>query len=207
MLAEALLNATAQAILVVDVCGHVSYTNAAAERLLEREDGLRTQRGLLAASTPAESAMLLQLIKAAAKVEGARGGSISVARPSGEAAWAVLVVPGAELLTTASLAAKALLFIDAPACDARSTQEELCRTHGLTRTEAAWATFLARESATVREAADHFGVTVNTAKTHLKRIFDKTNTRRQSDLVRLILGQQSDLVRLILGRQSGRTNA
>jgi len=35
--------------------------------------------------------------------------------------------------------------------------------------------------------AEGAGITLNTAKTHLKQIFAKTGSRRQSDLIRLIL--------------------
>ena len=37
-----------------------------------------------------------------------------------------------------------------------------------------------------QETADRLGVSVNTVKTHLQKIFAKTNTARQADLVRLI---------------------
>ena len=36
-------------------------------------------------------------------------------------------------------------------------------------------------------AAEQISLSVNTARTHLKRIFEKTRTHRQAELVRLIL--------------------
>jgi DNA-binding CsgD family transcriptional regulator len=39
----------------------------------------------------------------------------------------------------------------------------------------------------VEEAADQLGVSVNTAKTHLKRVFAKTGVTRQAELVYLLL--------------------
>jgi DNA-binding CsgD family transcriptional regulator len=40
----------------------------------------------------------------------------------------------------------------------------------------------------LKSAADHLKMSEQTARTHLKSIFQKTGTNRQTDLVRLILG-------------------
>jgi len=37
-----------------------------------------------------------------------------------------------------------------------------------------------------QETADHLGISVNTVKTHLQKIFAKTNTGRQADLIHLV---------------------
>jgi DNA-binding CsgD family transcriptional regulator len=58
--------------------------------------------------------------------------------------------------------------------------------YGLTPAEASVAVLLA-QGQHLDEAAEVLKITVNTARTHLKRIFDKTNTERQTDLVRLLL--------------------
>ena len=42
------------------------------------------------------------------------------------------------------------------------------------------------DSRSPQETADRLGVSVNTVKTHLQKIFAKTNTARQADLVRLV---------------------
>ena len=55
----------------------------------------------------------------------------------------------------------------------------------LTDTEAKFASALASGSS-LTEAADIQGVRISTARTHLARIFQKTNTRQQSQLVSLL---------------------
>ena len=40
---------------------------------------------------------------------------------------------------------------------------------------------------TISEAAEALGISIPTAKTHLARLFDKTGTSRQTDLVRLAM--------------------
>ena len=59
--------------------------------------------------------------------------------------------------------------------------------YGLTSAEAVVAQLLVQHAGSVRDIADRLGVSVNTAKTHLKRIFDKTGVRRQSALIKLLL--------------------
>ena len=64
--------------------------------------------------------------------------------------------------------------------------EQLARLFGLTRAESAVALALARGK-TLDEYAAEAGVLISTVRTHLRAIFDKTYTRRQADLVRLLL--------------------
>ena len=40
---------------------------------------------------------------------------------------------------------------------------------------------------TISEVADELEITLNTARTHLKQVFEKTGTKRQAELVRLLL--------------------
>jgi DNA-binding CsgD family transcriptional regulator len=60
------------------------------------------------------------------------------------------------------------------------------RLYELTPTEAALAIDLA-SGRTLAQAAKAREVSVNTVRTHLRAVFQKTGTRRQSELVRLLL--------------------
>jgi DNA-binding CsgD family transcriptional regulator len=44
------------------------------------------------------------------------------------------------------------------------------------------------EAGSVAEAAERLRISQTTVKTHLSRIFDKTGTARQADLVKLLAG-------------------
>lgn len=60
------------------------------------------------------------------------------------------------------------------------------RTYGLTPAETRLVEqLLAGDS--VADAAEQLGVTVGTARTRLKRVFQKTDTHSQADLMRLVL--------------------
>jgi DNA-binding CsgD family transcriptional regulator len=58
--------------------------------------------------------------------------------------------------------------------------------YGLTPAEARVANLLL-EGLEVREAAERLGITLETARFHLKRVLAKTGTRRQTELLRLML--------------------
>ncbi|MEQ1731447.1 MAG: helix-turn-helix transcriptional regulator, partial [Vicinamibacterales bacterium] len=57
--------------------------------------------------------------------------------------------------------------------------------YGLTRRESDVASALARRLS-LRDAARELGITYETARSHLRRVFEKTGARRQTDLVRLL---------------------
>jgi DNA-binding CsgD family transcriptional regulator len=61
---------------------------------------------------------------------------------------------------------------------------------GLTRAEAAVAAEIL-EADGLQAVADRLGVSLATVRTHLAHVFDKTGTRRQAELVRLLLRSAS----------------
>jgi DNA-binding CsgD family transcriptional regulator len=81
------------------------------------------------------------------------------------------------------------VFLRDPEQSVRTVGAELASGFGLTPREASLADLLAR-NLSLAEAADALGITLGNARIHLKRIFAKTNTRRQAELVSLILRLQ-----------------
>jgi DNA-binding CsgD family transcriptional regulator len=57
--------------------------------------------------------------------------------------------------------------------------------HGMTEAEARLTCGLLNGTR-VEDYAEHAGISMNTARTHLKAIFAKTETTRQAELVRLL---------------------
>jgi DNA-binding CsgD family transcriptional regulator len=62
----------------------------------------------------------------------------------------------------------------------------LRRLYGLTSGEAEVAQRLAR-GVSVKQVSDELSVSYQTVRTHLQHAFDKTDTHRQAELVRLVL--------------------
>lgn len=66
------------------------------------------------------------------------------------------------------------------------TAEDLRQNHGLTPAEARLAHALLLGE-TLEQAAEKNGITLSSARTYLKRIFSKTNTNRQAELIRKLI--------------------
>ena len=67
-----------------------------------------------------------------------------------------------------------------------SATEVLETIYSLTHSEAELVRLLS-QGMSLEEAAEARGVSIHTARSHLKHVFAKTDTRRQGELVRLVL--------------------
>jgi DNA-binding CsgD family transcriptional regulator len=166
-------------------------TNRAASQILAREDGFRIDRRGPRAEDARENAVLHELVAGAVAI-GAREGSgpanvLSISRPSGKRAYPVMVAPLLEPRAGGTdRDAVAVLFIaDSDAGDISMT-EVLQGLYSLTQAEAELVGLLA-QGLSLEEAAQRRGVTMNTVRSQLKQVFTKTDTRRQGQLVRVVL--------------------
>ncbi|MGK9164674.1 helix-turn-helix transcriptional regulator [Inquilinus limosus] len=179
-------------VILTDPTGRVSFSNRVAEALLRAGTALRIdQRGLLCATQPGETAKLRQLIASASMILDdpglAPGGGLTLSDTTGGDQLAVLVSPVSRNRPLLSLAQpKAAVFIAAPTPANQLSQPELRRLYGLTATEARIAGELAA-GLSLKEIATRLDVSYETIRNHLKKIFIKTRTNRQSELVRLLL--------------------
>jgi DNA-binding CsgD family transcriptional regulator len=114
-------------------------------------------------------------------------GSVSLERPSGDRPLSVVVT---SLRTESHYFDKdrpaALIFVGDPETHPEFDENRLSKLYGLTRAEARLAALLAQDLS-LADAADELSVSQHTVRTHVKRIFSKTTTERQSGLIRLLL--------------------
>jgi DNA-binding CsgD family transcriptional regulator len=182
------LHALRTGVVLVDKKSRVTFVNRCAEAIIATADGLTIARGVLIASRRADQAVLGHLIAQCASGSGAcrAGGDVDVCRPSGLQPYAVLVSPlGRSSMRSAGTDPAAAVFITDPETKGPPSAAALRRRHQLTPAEAAIAAYIVRGSG-VPAAAAALGISANTARTHLKRIFAKTGTHRQAELVRLL---------------------
>jgi uncharacterized protein YhfF/DNA-binding CsgD family transcriptional regulator len=207
--AEAILAQVHTAVLTVGPGLRVGLTNPSADVLLRRGDGLRLRHGHLEACSPGDERALMAAVTGACGASGSRprsegparavGVLISVGRGEDRPPYRVSVLPlrPDHPARAPAPGAQAILFVDDPERDAAPSQAALyVRAFELTPAEARLAVHLAA-GASLTEAADAFGVTRNTVRAQLRAIFDKTDTHRQLDLVRLLQGSGSLRVRLV----------
>ncbi len=98
----------------------------------------------------------------------------------------MLLLPVANRPATGQLTPVLQAYVHIERQPAADGVEGLIEMFGLTRSEARLALALG-EGQTLSEAATRMGVTLQTARTYSKRIFQKTGTRRQAELVRTLL--------------------
>jgi DNA-binding CsgD family transcriptional regulator/PAS domain-containing protein len=169
-------------ILLLDQRGFVVHLNRAAERIIQAEDGLYWKRGELVGARDADTHRLRRTL-----CDGS-GKLCALSRPSSRRPLVTRAISinssGAERLQEIG-PTRTLLFVRNPDKAGLSNFDLVAATLGLTRREARLAALLA-QGRSVAEAADEIGITIGNARTHLKRIFSKTDTHRQAELVRVL---------------------
>ncbi|WP_169333724.1 helix-turn-helix transcriptional regulator [Nocardia higoensis] len=173
-------------VLVVTAGGVIGYRNPAASAVLAARDGLAIgRRGHLESTDSVAAANLRALIAAATRTTGPRaGGRYLMPRPGGRTPYALLVLPLESACAPEDERAAVVVVVD-PERETRGGGETLRQLYGLTGAEARVAAAALR-GAGLRAIAEDLAVSVNTARTHLQHVFDKSGTHRQAELVRLL---------------------
>ena len=184
------------AILLVDADARVVHANAAGAAMLSKGFALRTVSGRLAAADRHASPALLGAITAAKGGDmalGSRGIAVMLTDRDGERYVAhVLPLTSAERRGVQSRRAVAALVVQKAALEPGALPRTLAQTFNLTPTELRVLVAIV-ETGGVPETAGALGIGQATVKTHLHRLFGKTDTRRQADLVKLVAGFASPL--------------
>ena len=177
---------------VAVVAGRASVIslNSAAECIFRGEDGLYLRSGRVGATSTSAERELTAAIHNALICERScvrRGWSLTCVRPSGKRPYVVHVLPfhhrDADEPDRRPIA---LVLIIDPEDEPEPATALLRRLFHLTRAEADVA-LRVMHGADLREIADQLSVSLPTVRTHLQHVFDKTNTHRQAELVRLLL--------------------
>ena len=184
---SALLAHTSLGVVFLDRRGAIASANGTARRMLRDDNGIYEWRGALRASAPGDDARLRALVSRALPRLGhvAAGGYMAARRPVG-LPLVVHVHPvmprradfGAERLA-------ALVLIRDPDAG-RLDPEVVGGALGLTAAESRVAVLLGK-GRSVREIARELDRSEHTVRWTLKNVLSKTNSARQSDLVRLLM--------------------
>lgn len=178
-------------VLLLDAKGRVVLANRSAREILASKDGLSLQKDGIHAGRPAETTALRQLVSEAFQTGSRKGmgsgGVLSISRPSMRRPYSLFVTPlRAEQSAFGEPTAVAAVFVSDPERKPETNPEVLKRLYGFTPAEARVAAKLL-QGESVEEAADDLHVSVNTARTHVKSMFGKTDTHRHRELIRILL--------------------
>ncbi len=180
---RALLDAVCTPILLTDNACHLLHANRRAEDLLRAGDVLRAPHGRLAAANePATDALRVSVRQVNSSGHGVR---LNLPAARGNHADIVIVPVAPDHGWAEGSETCVAVFVTAGEGGVDLDPALLTALYRLTPTEAAVAATLSHGDG-LPSAAKALGMQVSTARTHLHRIFDKTGTQRQSQLVWLL---------------------
>lgn len=184
------LDAFGHAVFGLNCKGGVVASNSSAEKLVRKGDGLRLREGRLVADDAQEDSQLQRMVDSATrstegKVQGGAPRSMLLTRQlSLPLSLVILPFLSSPLPEYGQL--EALAVVSAPE-ERHSSRADLLRNlYRLTPTEARMADLIA-QGKEIKDAASIMGTTLETARFHVKRVLAKTGTRRQAELVKLVL--------------------
>jgi len=177
-------------VIIVDVAGKVLGVNQVAERLVSSDTGVRLNHGHIHCERSQDDALLKNAIQGAARAMSSdlnSAADLVISRREARPLTAHIIplsAPSKWGRLAPSRAAAAIFLIDSDV-ETRYRVDVFVAAYGLTPTEGR----LLREVSNCRgllEAARKLKVTEATARTHLQRIFSKTDTHNQAELVSLL---------------------
>ena len=189
---QSVLDSAPRAILVLGQRGQVTYQNDEARKILKKRDGLQLTDGVIQISSDSESRQFFDVLKTARysddQSQAQQRMSLSVTRNGDFPPFQLMVYMQQFDRAQAALEdeeALAIVMIYDPTAINDFKGELLQTFYEMTRAEA----FLTRSlfhGQSLPEAADSIGVSINTARTHLKSVFKKVGVNSQATLLREI---------------------
>jgi DNA-binding CsgD family transcriptional regulator len=179
------------AVILLDEGGRTVFVNRSARAMQSKRDGIWLSADGIGLSRKQDDDKLQCIIGRTLAPHPSptmsSGSSMRASRPSGRRAYGIFVAPMSRQIAALSLfrPAVCVVIIDPdiqPALPVRRLQVIF----GLTEAEARLASLLSA-GRDLRSVATELQVTYGTASTRLAQIFQKTRTRRQGALIRLLL--------------------
>jgi DNA-binding CsgD family transcriptional regulator len=186
-----LVDALEEGVLLVTARAVIVHRNRVAEALLRAGDLLRDAMGAVGCHMPGDTGRLRRAIGDAAAGAACAGGQLlAVHRPAGGHPLTVRVVAvrGGGGVPAPGQPAAALLVSD-PDRLAPAPAGHLRELYGLTPAEARVAAAVL-DLEPLDDIAGRLAVSVNCIRIHLQHVFEKTDTHRQAELVRLLMAHR-----------------
>ncbi|MFD1296999.1 helix-turn-helix transcriptional regulator [Lysobacter gummosus] len=176
-------------IVLLRANGDLVMANRSAVTLCSEQNGLTLSSRGLSSSNRREQTQLQFLTRNAACTDGddmRRGGSLRIRRPHKRDLVLHIAPVTSESMDRWGFAAAILVVIVDCERDLSATRRHLQTLFELTPAETK-VTILTSEGHGLQHVANALGVTLSTVRIHLQHVFEKTNTHRQAELVRLLL--------------------
>jgi len=182
------LDALAGALFFLDAGSRIVHANAAGRELIDKGEVLRLVDGRLVARDVDAERQLRQTLAASPDAAFEDTGCALALRSSAGDHYVARRLPlAAAHRAVVWDTAVAALFIHRAKLEAPFPAQVIGQIYGLTPAELRVLLSIV-DLGGISEVASALGIAVTTVKTHLRRIFEKTETRRQADLIRLVAG-------------------
>jgi DNA-binding CsgD family transcriptional regulator len=186
---SAVLDQLAAAIFLVDSQGRIVYSNASGHRLLSAAVVVRNRGARLTAIDRAADRRLRELFAATCVSEHItpnRGAAVPLPASRNQDPRVAYVHPLTigHPFKGCTDGALASVVVGKPTADLTLAFQAIAKTYDLTPAEVRVLAAIVNIGR-VRQVARALGICETTAKSHLQRIFQKTRTHRQADLVKL----------------------
>lgn len=175
--------------IVVDAAGRLVLANAGAEHLLSAHPAVTVRSGIVSLNDKHMNDELQSAIRAAAGAgrPGRAATGVMVPAHNGGTRLEIEALPyTGNVANPIGPPGEVLLVLRDPEFEIEQQISRLVSAFGLTRAEARLALEISRGDGR-QAAAERCGISINTARTHLIRIFDKTGVKRQAELAKRVL--------------------
>jgi DNA-binding CsgD family transcriptional regulator len=177
------------AVILLDRTARVVFANTAARAMTESDGPLRLRNSILAAASAGHSRQLGKLVDAVVCRDGLVR-TMGLPHPHDGRLFTVVAssLRSHDFDRFGGLGIRnvaAMLVIHDPARPMQLPAEWIMDAYGLTLAEARVA-LCSASGLTIPETAHRLNVSPNTVKTHLRKVFAKTGTSRQSELARMV---------------------
>jgi DNA-binding CsgD family transcriptional regulator len=193
-----LLDGISAGMFLVNASGRIVHANASGHAMLADGSLLRAYDGKLTSNdADAEQALcdVFAIAGGGDAAVGVKGIAVPLTARDGDrhVAHVLPLMSGERRRAGASYAAVAAVFVQKAPLDTPSPHEVISKHYKLTPTELR-VLFAIVHVGGVPEASEALGIAASTVRTHLRRLFAKTGTERQTDLVKLVASYISPLV-------------
>jgi DNA-binding CsgD family transcriptional regulator len=184
-------------IFFVNADAHILEANANGRAMLEQGTLVRAHGGrLVPADRDAEQGLteIFCGFESGNAASSVRPDSLLLSALAGEpfVAHVVPLIEGVRRSSGRAYTAVAAVFVQKASFELPSSREIIAKSYKLTPTELRVLLAIV-EVGGVPKVSEAMGITVSTVKTHLRRLFAKTSTDRQADLVKLVAAYANPL--------------
>ncbi len=172
-------------VFALGLDGRIIFANETARTVLAAGDALRIDDGVLVAARPSQTRALQRMVRAL--IRGDAPATLTIERSDGRSPVFLEPMPLGRAIRLIDLRPPplVLLLVHDPEVNTGAVMALLRERYGLTPTEAAVA-FQAARGQGLASVASALGIGQGTVRSHLKRVFGKTETNRQAELAWLV---------------------